>query len=239
MQINFSKRSDQKELLDQPEINTAQLYLNLKELSFINTYLGGHHTTFEGINFLLKNKCRNEKITIAEIGCGGSDHLFFLHQKLKKRFSKLHFIGIDLNQDCINFSTSNRPSDMSAELVCRPYQEHFFSENDKPDILFSSLFCHHFSNEELKKQLHWMRENSKLGFVINDLHRHWFAYYSIKFLTFFFSKSELVKNDAPLSVLRGFKKKEWENIFNAAKIIRPYIQWKWAFRHLIISQNPT
>ncbi len=82
-----------------------------------------------------------------------------------------------------------------------------------------------------------MKENAKLGFFINDLQRHPLAYYSIKYITKFFSKSYLVKNDAPLSVLRGFKKDEWKGIFEKAGIINYSIQWKWAFRYLIIAPN--
>ena len=81
--------------------------------------------------------------------------------------------------------------------------------------------------------MQWMKENSGLGFFINDLHRHAIAYYSIKFLTSLFSHSYLVKHDAPLSVRRGFKKEEWEKIFSNAGIIKYSIEWKWAFRYLI------
>lgn len=110
--------------------------------------------------------------------------------------------------------------------------------NDKPDIIFTSLFCHHFSNEELITMIQWMKANSKLGFFINDLHRHLIPYLFIKLTTKLFSRSYLVKNDAPISVLRGFKKIEWKNILHKAGIINYTIQWKWAFRHLITAPCP-
>ena len=79
-----------------------------------------------------------------------------------------------------------------------------------------------------------MKTNTRKGFFINDLHRHWLAYYSIQIITSIFSGSYLVKNDAPLSVARGFKKKEWATMIAAAGIANCSIQWKWAFRHLIV-----
>jgi hypothetical protein len=107
----------------------------------------------------------------------------------------------------------------------------------KPDILFSSLFCHHFSDAELIEMLHWMKIHSTIGFFINDLQRQPLAYHSIRLLTRLFSRSYLVKNDAPLSVLRAFNKNEWEKLLAKAQI-NPYkIKWKWAFRYLIISKN--
>ena len=85
--------------------------------------------------------------------------------------------------------------------------------------------------------LPWMKKNAILGFFINDLHRHTLAYYSIKWLSSLFSKSYLVKNDAPLSVARGFTKNEWEQIFKSSGIANFAINWKWAFRHLIICKH--
>jgi len=104
----------------------------------------------------------------------------------------------------------------------------------KPDIFFSTLFCHHFKENELVYQLRWLRENAVMGFFINDLHRHPLAYHSIKLLTRLFSKSYLVKNDAPLSVLRGFSRSEWKQLLNNAGINKFELKWKWAFRWLII-----
>jgi hypothetical protein len=85
--------------------------------------------------------------------------------------------------------------------------------------------------------IHWMKANAASGFFINDLHRHPIAYHSIKWLTTIFSGSELVKNDAPLSVRRGFLKKEWEALLHAGEISGYRIQWKWAFRWLVIAKN--
>ena len=82
-------------------------------------------------------------------------------------------------------------------------------------------------------QLRWMQQNSEIGFFINDLQRNWFAYHSIKLITKIFSSSYLVKNDAPLSVARGFHKSEWEQLLQEAGIKNYSVEWKWAFRYLI------
>jgi hypothetical protein len=107
----------------------------------------------------------------------------------------------------------------------------------KPDVIFSSLFCHHFTEKQLVEMLTWMKANSTKGFFINDLQRNAVAYYLIKWITKLFSKSYLVKNDAPLSVARGFHKKEWQAIFEKAGIKNYTIRWKWAFRYLILYKN--
>ena len=99
-----------------------------------------------------------------------------------------------------------------------------------------ALFCHHLTDNELDIYLDWCKKNSNIGFYINDLERNWLAKYLIHWLTFMFSKSYLVKNDAPLSVLRGFTKEEWKCALSP-KFENFVIIWKWAFRHLIIVKN--
>jgi hypothetical protein len=109
---------------------------------------------------------------------------------------------------------------------------------DKPDIIFSSLFCHHFTEAALVEQLQWMQQNAATGFFINDLHRHRLAYHSIRLLTRLFSRSYLVKNDAPLSVARGFKKQEWRRLLAQAGLTTARVQWQWAFRYLVTFKHP-
>ena len=141
--------------------------------------------------------------------------------------------GIDIKPDCIKYAQS---SALDIEWICSDYRTVKWP-GDKPDIIFSSLFCHHFTNEELISQIIWLKQNSKVGFFINDLHRHPLAYHSISLLTKLFSKSYLVKNDAPLSVKRSFRKSDWLEILSAAGINSYGIKWHWAFRYLICVHN--
>jgi 2-polyprenyl-3-methyl-5-hydroxy-6-metoxy-1,4-benzoquinol methylase len=144
------------------------------------------------------------------------------------------FTAIDLKKECIDFAKEQYPS-LNTYWIASDYSKVNFET--KPDVIFSSLFCHHFTEDQLVFMLQWMKVNSTKGFFINDLQRNSLAYFLIKWLTKLFSKSYLVKNDAPLSVARGFHKKEWQAIFEKAGITNYTIQWKWAFRYLIVCKN--
>ncbi len=205
---------------------------NMKELDVINTYLGGHSITIQGFKKLVGNR---KEITVCEIGCGGGDNLNALRKFCKQKSIHAKFTGIDINGDCIVYARS-KTKISEIDFIISDYKKIHFGP-DKPGIIFSSLFCHHFTDEEQIEMMKWMSENSQLGFFINDLHRHPLAYHSIRLLTRLFSRSYLVKNDAPLSVLRSFKKMEWEKLLEKAQITRYEIKWKWAFRYLIISKN--
>lgn len=225
--MNFRHRSYEFELLDRPGIPFEDIQRNMQELNVINTWLGGHAITLAGLQQLAP---ASKPLTICEIGCGGGDNLAAIWQWCRKNKIAASLIGVDINPFCITLAEKRLPAE--TQLITADYKEAVFEE--QPDIIFSSLFCHHFTDREMVKQLQWMHTHARTGFFINDLHRHSAAYYSIKVLTKLFSKSYLVKHDAPLSVARGFTRKEWVQLFNLAGIGNFSIEWKWAFRWLVM-----
>ena len=200
------------------------------ELDVINTYLGGHSVTICGFKKLLRG---NGETIVCEIGCGGGDNLIAIKKWCHKKKINACFTGVDINPGCIAFAEEKDPD---LTLIVSDFRSVQFGSNP-PHIIFSSLFCHHFTNEELVDMLLWMRKNSLTGFFINDLHRHPVAYFLIKLVTRLFSRSHFIKNDAPLSVAKGFTKNEWKKILQKAGITKYTIQWKWAFRYLIVVHN--
>jgi 2-polyprenyl-3-methyl-5-hydroxy-6-metoxy-1,4-benzoquinol methylase len=227
---SFKNRSYQPELLDADDIPFVAIKQNMQELNTINTLLGGHAITIKGVQKILATIKTTEPIIICEIGCGGGDNLQAIYQSLSAKNSNIQFIGIDIKQACIDFAQQQYPN-LPATWICSDYKMVDFVH--QPTIIFSSLFCHHFTNTNIVAMLQWMKAKSTQGFFINDLQRNILAYYSIKCLTQLFSKSYLVKNDAPLSVARGFKKNEWQQMIQQAGIANVQIRWKWAFRYLI------
>ncbi len=230
----MNNRSNKKELLDNDNIPFEDIIVNMYELNLVNTWLGGHSITCKGIRFFQEKFPQSSSLSIAEIGCGGGDNLMAIQKFLDKQNVKYTLTGIDIKKECIDYAIQKATAPVT--WICSDYRDVVWPEN-KPDIIFTSLFCHHFTNEELVAQLQWLKQNSRLGFFINDLHRHPLAYFSISLITSLFSRSYLVKNDAPLSVKRGFKATEWHQLFQKAGITNYSIKWKWAFRHLICSIN--
>jgi 2-polyprenyl-3-methyl-5-hydroxy-6-metoxy-1,4-benzoquinol methylase len=223
MTVSFRNRIHQQELLDDTNIPKLDIYKNMQELAVINKLLGGHHTTLAGVKKLIQNKTT---ISICEIGCGGGDNLKYIHQWATNNNINVILTGIDYNPHCIAFAKQHQ------KFACNWIQSDYCLITTKFDIIFNSLFCHHFSTQNVKNILQHMYTNSKVGFFINDLHRHPLAYYSIKLLTTLFSSSYLVKNDAPLSVLNGFTKQEWQDAL-LQTTPTAIVKWRWAFRHLI------
>lgn len=224
----FKKRCHNKELLDADFIPDADLFQNLKELNVINSLLGGYDISFKALRKILT---KNKSYTIIDIGSGGGDTLKQIEYWSKKNNYITQLFGIDIKQTCISYSKENKPS-KDIIFICDDYRN-IFLHLPHVDIIHACLFCHHLSEEQIVELIQFAQKNNAT-LVINDLERNPIAYYSIKILTRLFSKSYLVKNDAPLSVLRGFKKVEWLNIIQQSGAKKYSIKYRWAFRHEVI-----
>jgi 2-polyprenyl-3-methyl-5-hydroxy-6-metoxy-1,4-benzoquinol methylase len=224
------QRSKKLELLDEAIIPSEDLYRNLYELEVINKRLGGHNATFKGLSFFEWNGDSN---TLLDIGSGGGDTLRAIAKsKYGKHFNQLD--GADLKLDCIAYAKSRSTQFKNITYYENDYKICLENSKHQYDIISNALFCHHFADEQLIEMLKLMKQHSRIGFIINDLQRHWLAYYSIQLLTALFSKSYLVKNDAPLSVARSFKKSDWKKLLLKAGVEGAIIKWSWAFRYVIV-----
>ncbi|MCE2787238.1 MAG: methyltransferase domain-containing protein [Sphingobacteriales bacterium] len=227
----FNARSKQKELLDASDIPADALNRNLLELDIINTLLGGHAATIAALNQLSLPTYKT--VHILDIGCGGGDTLKAIAKWARAKKLSVKLTGVDLKQDCINYAIKACAAYPEISLIKNDYRK-LLQENIEADVVVNALFCHHLADEEISELIQWSVKMAKQAVIINDLHRHPFAYYSIAWLTRLFSRSYLVKNDAPLSVLRGFKKQEWLQILKAARIPVYTLTWQWAFRWIVL-----
>jgi 2-polyprenyl-3-methyl-5-hydroxy-6-metoxy-1,4-benzoquinol methylase len=226
----FSNRSSAVEIMDDLDCKGEVVDQTLRELEFINRTLGGNQITLNGVNALIGK--RQSALEIVDLGCGGGDMLQLLANDFNTKNFQVEFVGVDANPNIINYAKKHiddpRIKFSSVNILSQEFKGQTF------DIALATLFFHHFSSEQLSNILRQLYTQIRIGIVINDLHRHPLAYYSIKFLTWIFSKSAMVKFDAPLSVLRGFSRKELEQILEAAEIKNYSLSWRWAFRWQVV-----
>jgi 2-polyprenyl-3-methyl-5-hydroxy-6-metoxy-1,4-benzoquinol methylase len=202
----------------------------LRELEVINRLLGGDYVTIDGIKQLAG---ANKSLVICDCGCGGGDLAMKIVAWGKEKGLELKVEGIDANPHIVDYAR-RKYTDVIFEAL-NVFSNEF--RQKKYDIITATLFVHHFSNEELVDLFSSMRSQARIGVVINDIHRHYLSYHSIRWLTRFFSKSAMVKFDAPLSVRRAFKRRELIEILSKAGISNYSLRWKWAFRWQLVWHN--
>jgi 2-polyprenyl-3-methyl-5-hydroxy-6-metoxy-1,4-benzoquinol methylase len=231
--ITLRRRSSEPEIMDDLECQGPVVEQTLRELDTINRLLGGNVVTLDGIERLLEGKGANKKVTVADIGCGSGDMATRIVSWSRTKRLDLLVTGFDANPNIIRFARENcksveRVSFEVMNVLSEEYSARRF------DIVVATLFMHHFSQRQLVGLVRSIKRQSRIGFVINDIHRHIIAYHAIRILTLLFSRSSMVKYDAPLSVRRAFKRKELEEILQMAGIDDYTIKWKWAFRWQVI-----
>jgi 2-polyprenyl-3-methyl-5-hydroxy-6-metoxy-1,4-benzoquinol methylase len=226
--VDTSQRSSATEIMDDFSLEGKVFRDTLNKLETINRTLGGNIVTIGGLKTLLKDQPKDKEIVIVDLGCGHGDILRDVAEFGRKRGYNFKLIGIDANQDAIDY----------AEELSQDYEELEFQALDifseafqklKYDVVLCTLFAHHFKNEELKPLLKVLLKNARLGIVINDLHRHKLAYYLFKTIGLFI-RNRMVREDGLTSILRAFKRKDLEQISTELNA-QFSIKWKWAFRY--------
>ena len=233
MTIDFSKRSDGLEIMDDLKCKGEVVDQTLRELDVINHWLGGNAVTISGLKNLLSEVDSKKNISIVDLGCGSGEMLKLIARQAKHEGRLLKLIGIDANPNITAFAEKysrefNNIHFEALNIFSKEFQQRKF------DIVLATLFFHHFDDPQLIAFFKQLKSQARIGIVINDIHRHSLAYHSIRLLTKFFSKSAMVKFDAPLSVLRAFKRDELINILKRAGIENYSLKWRWAFRWQVI-----
>ena len=225
--ISTKNRTDKEELMDDFSIGGDLLRDTLDKLENINRWLGGNLMTVKALKKVLKNHPKEQELTIADIGCGHGDILRDVAKFGRKNGYKMKLIGMDANPTAIAYA-----DELSTEFPELSFKtEDIFSEafkNRKFDVVLATLFLHHFKEAKLVSFLGNTLKQTKIGIVVNDLHRHKLAYYLFMLLSVFI-KNNMIIEDGLTSVLRGFKRNELAHISKKLKV-KPQISWKWAFR---------
>jgi hypothetical protein len=229
--INTKQRTDKEELMDDFSIGGDLLRDTLDKLENINRWLGGNKVTLYGLKSILEKHPKEKEISIIDVGCGHGDILRDVAKFGRKHQYKFKLIGIDANPTAIEYA--NELSLAYPELTFET--QDIFSEDFKKrkvDVVLATLFLHHFKEPVLVSFLKNTLKQTKIGIVVNDLHRHKLAYYLFMLLSIFISNKMIIE-DGLTSVLRGFKRRDLQRISNKIDS-KSTISWKWAFRFLWI-----
>lgn len=226
---DFNARSDRTELIDDLSIVGSELEETLDGLERINSLLGGYAPSIAGVDSLANG---SPTLSLLDVGTGCADTPRRLAGWANRRSIDFYVQGIDLSPTTVAHarrrSIAYRNIDIELrDLFAMPDDERF-------DIVHAALMLHHLADDEAAEALRKMYALSRLGVVINDLHRHPIGYFGSQVLLPILSRNRLVRHDGPISFLRAFRREELLELASRAGLPEPEIRWRPLFRWQMI-----
>lgn len=229
---NLSTRVEADEWMDEQSVGGRQLARALRNLRRVNHLLGGYTASLRMLDPVFR---RRDRVRILDLGCGSGDHLVHLARRGDALDCTTDLVGLDTNPAIVGHARAHLDRKLPGSLrsqvhveigdaLSPPYSADTF------DVAHAALFLHHFHGLDAVQLLRTMDRVSRLGLVVNDLHRHRLAYVGFWLLSRALGLSPIVQHDGLISVRRGFRGRELSALAKAAQLPPPQIRWHWAFR---------
>lgn len=214
------RRSKELERIDTGDYTTAEYDRFLKEIAFINRFLGDRRALRRS---LFAEIARRElaEFSMLDVGCGSGELLRYTAEFARAKGIEARLAGLDLNPISARVSTSGT-REFPEITVTQGDAFRLPFADDEFDYAISSLFLHHLTDEQIPQALQEMRRVTRLGVFVIDLHRHAAAYRLYRLFCLAFFISPLVREDGSLSVLRGFRPEELAKIAGMGNVKRSF-----------------
>ena len=228
---DLSQRDRQPELMDDPALAESEHRRALRGLERINRISGIASLLWRSIRPLCESD-RSRTIRVFDVGSGGGDISIGVWRKAQSAGFNLTIGGCDISPKALRMSTE-RAQRAGAEAEYVPVD---ILNDPLPrgwDVMYCSLFLHHFDEQQGIRLLRNMAENSERLVLVNDLIRDQLGYllcwWGVRLLT----RSPIVHTDGPLSVRAGFQPQEVLNMAAAAGMPDATITRHWPQRLLM------
>ena len=220
--------------MDDFSITDDRLLRALDELRWVNRLLGGYATTMRVLAPYLEAR-RGRAVRLLDLGAGVGDYAEHIVRWADRRGLDVSVTAVDANPATVAHArrTLDRrlPPKLRAHIdvvvadaLALPYADDAF------DGVMAAMFMHHFEAEDAVTLVREMNRVARDGILVNDLHRHPLAYYGILVPARLLPVSPMFRHDAPISVLRGFRRADLEAVARDAGLEAYRIRRHWALR---------
>jgi 2-polyprenyl-3-methyl-5-hydroxy-6-metoxy-1,4-benzoquinol methylase len=217
--------------MDQLDLAPERHSQALRGLERINWWSGSARLLWRPI-LAWTRKSATQRFRLLDVATGGGDVPLRLWRKACRAGVDLEIAGCDRSPYAVAYAR-RRAQAYRADI-------HFFEwdvlQSGLPgpyDIVASSLFLHHFQEEQAVKLLSAMAHAAQRWLLINDLVRSWTGYLLAYLGTRVLSASDVVHSDGPRSVEGAFTVSELLGLANRAGLDGVRVTRHWPCRMLL------
>jgi SAM-dependent methyltransferase len=198
------RRRNDSELMDAPglpEAEVAEAYCVLRTVN--RQFFGGQRPMARELDWFLSQDVQtSRRVTLLDVGSGSGDLAEFAGAYLERRGVAGLAIALDRDPTALKLAAFDGLLAARGDALRLPFADASI------DMVTAVKFAHHFHGEPLRGLLSEMARVARRRVLILDIRRHWLAYAGFVAWSRVCTKNRLVRNDGPLSVLRGFTRRE-------------------------------
>jgi len=223
------ERNVQPELMDQPDLDPSLHVHALRGLQRINIVSRSAAILWPTIAQLAR-QVAPRRVRVLDIACGGGDIAVALARRAKRSGLPIEVDGCDVSDRAIQ-EAQRRATDAAAhdvrffrlDALKQPLPKGY-------DVLTSSLFLHHLSEEQAAHLLQRMATAARKAVMICDLERSWLGYGLAWFGCRLLTRSPVVHVDGPRSVAAAFAVSEISSLAARSGLEGAVISHHWPER---------
>ena len=209
--IGLAERVRSDEQMDDPALDPAVYERVLADLAQVNFWTLAARPT---LSFLSRASAGMPAFRLLDVGFGHGDMLRRIARWARRTGIAVDLIGVDLNPRSAAVARVATPTSWPIEYRTGDYRD----VAGPLDFVVSSLVAHHMTDAELDAFLRFMEARAERGWLVNDLHRHPFAYLGFPLLARLIGAHRIVREDGQLSIARAFRPGEWRSILASASV---------------------
>ena len=208
----LAARAEAEELMDADDLPADTYAAVVGDLAKVNVVTLAARPT---LAFLGRIARPGERLRLLDVGFGDGDMLRRIARWAEKRGVPVELTGVDLNPRSEAAARAHTPPGLPIRWITGDYAG---LAGEGWDAVVSSLVAHHMTQAQLVAFLRFMERESRRGWLVNDLHRHAFAYLGYPILARLFGWHPIVRHDGKLSIARSYRPAEWPTILAAAGV---------------------